>query len=191
VVLTDQSSSDSDADLAKVESKNGFMRLLAMSRMKHEVRQYIGETVDDTDTRLLHGVYQDKVLTTKEVKKEPNTIIDKILAAKETAKKLNYEQSKKKKERKRSKRRNETKTRSVSDFDGIKDVSDFLREEKKTEEVDQNSFVIQPVGGINRKGLKQGAPIMMLTPTGGGTKKNFFDTVSEEVDNPVIIAGGG
>lgn len=57
LVLTDASSSDSDADLAKIESNNGYMRLLAMSRMKHEVRQYIGETIDDTDGRLLHGVY--------------------------------------------------------------------------------------------------------------------------------------
>lgn len=49
----------------------------------------MGETIDDTDARLLHGVFQDKVLTTKEIKKEPTMIIDKILAAKHIAKELN------------------------------------------------------------------------------------------------------
>ena len=65
--MTDASSSDSEADIGKIESKNGFLRLLAMSRLKHEMQQYAMEQIDDVDARLLHGVYQDKVMTHKEI----------------------------------------------------------------------------------------------------------------------------
>ena len=40
MIITDASSSDSDADIAKLDSKNPFLRLLAMSRLRHEVGQY-------------------------------------------------------------------------------------------------------------------------------------------------------
>ena len=40
MIITDASSSDSDADIAKLDSKNPFIKLLAMSRLKHEVQQY-------------------------------------------------------------------------------------------------------------------------------------------------------
>ena len=63
MIVTDASSSDSEADLAKIESKNGFLRMLAMSRLKHEMSQYMMEQLDDVDARLLHGVYQAKVMT--------------------------------------------------------------------------------------------------------------------------------
>ena len=55
--MTEASSSDSEHDLSKLESKNAFLKLLAMSRLKHEVGQYFMDPVDEVDARLLHGVY--------------------------------------------------------------------------------------------------------------------------------------
>ena len=86
MIVTEASSSDSEHDLSKLESKNAFLRLLAMSRLKHEVGQYFMDPLDEIDSRLLHGVYQEKVLTRKEIKQEHTFIIDKISGAKEVAK---------------------------------------------------------------------------------------------------------
>lgn len=110
MVLTEASSSDSDADMMKLESSNGFMKLLAMSRLRHGVEQYLGEEVDEVDSRLLHGVYQKKVLTQKEIKQEPVFIIDKINTYKTIAK----DESKKKKKQPPPK---PFKKVDVSDFD--------------------------------------------------------------------------
>ena len=108
--MTEASSSDSEHDLSKLESKNAFLKLLAMSRLKHEVGQYFMDPVDEVDARLLHGVYQEKVLTKKEIKQEHTFIIDKISGAKEVAKQHVKEI-----------RRTKTKTvlDAVSDFDQI------------------------------------------------------------------------
>ncbi len=55
--MTDASSSDSDADMAKLESKNNFLKLLALSKAKHLANLYLDDEVDHVDSRLLHGVY--------------------------------------------------------------------------------------------------------------------------------------
>ena len=109
MIVTEASSSDSEYDLSKLESKNAFLKLLAMSRLKHEVGQYFMDPLDEVDSRLLHGVYQDKVLTRKEIKQEHTFIIDKIVGSKEIAKEV-------------SKKMNRSKTSfssSKKDFDSI------------------------------------------------------------------------
>ena len=40
MIVTDGSSSDSEADIGKIESRNGFLKLLAMSQLRHEMEQY-------------------------------------------------------------------------------------------------------------------------------------------------------
>lgn len=85
IIATDDSPSDSDADMAKLQSKNPFLRLMAMSKLKHIVNQFLQEEINEVDSRLLHGIYQDEVLTQKELKPEYRFIIDRISVAKEQA----------------------------------------------------------------------------------------------------------
>ena len=63
---TDQSSSDTDADWRKMESKNPFLRLMALGKAKHVMNQYLLQDLDGLDTKLLFGVYQNKVLGAEE-----------------------------------------------------------------------------------------------------------------------------
>lgn len=94
------------------------------------------------------------------------------------------EKQEKKEKKKQKKKGGDSKTKSASDFDTIKGASDLRpKEEYKAEEVEMSS------GVNNRRSFKQqGAPIM-LTPT-IGAKTNFYESDSEEIDNPVMIAGG-
>lgn len=57
LVLTDASSTDSDADIKKLESGNKFLKLLALSKVRHEANLFLEDDINDTDSRLLHGVY--------------------------------------------------------------------------------------------------------------------------------------
>ena len=96
---------------------------------------------------------------------------------------------KEKRKQKKKKKKGEYKTKDLSDFDTIKEESDLPKEEHKTEDFEPwGSFRMQPSGIVNSKSLKQGAPIM-ITPT-KGARTNFFESESEEVENPVLIAGG-
>lgn len=56
-MLTDASSSDSDVDIKKLESGNKFLKLLALSKVKHEANLFLEDDINDVDSRLLHGVY--------------------------------------------------------------------------------------------------------------------------------------
>ena len=79
---TEESSSDTDADWRKLESKNPFLRLLALGKAKDTMSQYLLQDIDGMDVKLLFGVYQRKVVGAEEVKDEIPDILDKILSAK-------------------------------------------------------------------------------------------------------------
>ena len=183
-MLTDASSTDSDADIKKLESGNKFLKLLALSKVKHEANLFLKDDINDTDSRLLHGVYQDRVLTSKEVKHEPAFVFDRLRLAKDEAREL----ARKKKQQNQLKQRRASMNKDGSDFDGLS--ADINSHRQENEEVMRSSFIMMPVG-INRKGLKQTAPIM-LSPTKLNTKDlNGQEFEAEEVDNPVVISPVG
>ena len=59
---TDESSSDSDIQIKKIESHSPFLRLMVLGKLKRTLHQYLKQGVDGLDARLLFGVYQKKVL---------------------------------------------------------------------------------------------------------------------------------
>ena len=66
---TDISSSDSDAEFRKLESKSAFLRLITLGKHKNTLLQYLKQEIDGLDVRLLFGVYQNKVFGFEEVQK--------------------------------------------------------------------------------------------------------------------------
>jgi len=54
---TEESSSESDADWSKLESKNPFLRLMALGRAKNTMGQYLLHDIDGLDVKLLFGIY--------------------------------------------------------------------------------------------------------------------------------------
>ena len=79
---TEESSSDTDADWRKLESKNPFLRLLALGKAKDTMSQYLLQDIDGLDVKLLFGIYQRKVHGSEEFMDEIPDILDKIIAAK-------------------------------------------------------------------------------------------------------------
>ena len=79
---TEESSSDTDADWRKLESKNPFLKLLALGKAKETMSQYLQQDIDGLDVKLLFGVYQRKVHAAEELKTVTPDILDKILEAK-------------------------------------------------------------------------------------------------------------
>lgn len=79
---TEESSSDTDADWRKLESKNPFLRLLALGKAKDTMSQYLLQDIDGMDVKLLFGIYQRKVHGAEEFIDEIPDILDKIIAAK-------------------------------------------------------------------------------------------------------------
>ena len=82
---TEASSSDTDADWKKLESKNSFLRLLALGKARNTMTQYLDQDIDGLDVKLLFGVYQRKVLGYEEKIKEIPDPLDRILEAKKIA----------------------------------------------------------------------------------------------------------
>ena len=191
MIVTEASSSDSEHDLSKLESKNAFLRLLAMSRLKHEVGQYFMDPLDEIDSRLLHGVYQEKVLTKKEIKQEHTFIIDKISGAKEVAK-----------EHVKAMRRTKTLTvnNAIQDFDQIPKKPKIDSESSKSAHSVTQKFqspMLMRTGTLNRSGSmkfkKSETEPIYLTPTKAGlgaTLQRGIDEESQEseVENPVIVS---
>ena len=66
---TDISSSDSDVEFRKLESKSTFLRLVALGKHKNTLNQYLKQEVDGLDVRLLFGVYKNKVFGFEETPK--------------------------------------------------------------------------------------------------------------------------
>ena len=85
---TEGSSSDTDADWRKLESKNPYLRLMALGKTKNTMNQYLLQDIDGLDVKLLFGVYQRKVLGYEERIEVIPDILDKILDAKKQAKQL-------------------------------------------------------------------------------------------------------
>lgn len=54
---TEESSSDTDADWRKLESKNSFLRLMALGKARTTMNQYLLQDIDGLDVKLLFGVY--------------------------------------------------------------------------------------------------------------------------------------
>lgn len=79
---TEESSSDTDADWRKLESKNSFLRLLALGKAKDTMSQYLLQDIDGLDIKLLFGIFQRKVIGAEELKEEISDILDKIIDAK-------------------------------------------------------------------------------------------------------------
>lgn len=82
---TEESSSDTDADWRKLESKNAFLRLMALGKARNTMNQFLLQDIDGLDVKLLFGIYQKKVLGYEERLEEQPEILDKILAAKKIA----------------------------------------------------------------------------------------------------------
>ena len=79
---TEESSSDTDADWRKLESKNPYLRLLALGKAKDTMSQYLLQDIDGLDVKLLFGIYQRKVHGAEEIKDITPDILDKIIDAK-------------------------------------------------------------------------------------------------------------
>lgn len=82
---TEDSSSDTDADWRKLESKNSFLKLMALGKAKNTMSQYLNQDIDGLDVKLLFGIYQKKVLGYEERDEEVPEILEKIIAAKKIA----------------------------------------------------------------------------------------------------------
>ena len=54
---TEQSSSDTDNDWRKLETKNPYLRLMALGKAKRTMSQYLLQDIDGLDVKLLFGVY--------------------------------------------------------------------------------------------------------------------------------------
>ena len=85
---TEESSSDTDADWSKLESKNPFLRLMALGKARDTMTQYLLQDIDGLDVKLLFGIYQRKVLGYEERTEEPPDILDRIIGSKKQAKQL-------------------------------------------------------------------------------------------------------
>ena len=85
---TEESSSATDEEFRKLQSSNPYLRLLAISKAKQVLNQYILQDIDGCDTKLLSGLYQRKVLGYEEVPEEQPYILDKILGAKQVAQQM-------------------------------------------------------------------------------------------------------
>ena len=85
---TEESSSDTDADWRKLESKNPYLRLMALGKAKNSMGQYLNQDIDGLDVKLLFGVYQRKVLGYEERVEEITDILDKIMFSKRMARQL-------------------------------------------------------------------------------------------------------
>ena len=83
---TEVSSSDTDADWSKLESKNPFLRLLALGKARNTMTQYLLQDIDGLDVKLLFGIYQRKVLGYEERNNDEPEVLDRIHAAKKQAK---------------------------------------------------------------------------------------------------------
>ena len=79
---TEESSSDTDADWSKLESKNPFLRLMALGKARNTMTQYLLQDIDGLDVKLLFGVYQRKVLGYEERTEETPDILDRIIGSK-------------------------------------------------------------------------------------------------------------
>lgn len=78
---TEQSSSDTDNDWRKLETKNPYLRLMALGKAKRTMSQYLLQDIDGLDVKLLFGIYDRKVLAAEE-RTEDHDILDKIINAK-------------------------------------------------------------------------------------------------------------
>ena len=85
---TEASSSATDEEFRKLQSSNPYLRLLALSKAKQVLNQYILQDIDGCDTKLLSGLYQRKVLGYEEIPEEQPYILDKILGAKQVAQQM-------------------------------------------------------------------------------------------------------
>ena len=54
---TEESSSDTDADWRKLESKNPYLRLLALGKARNAMSSYLLQDIDGLDVKLLFGAY--------------------------------------------------------------------------------------------------------------------------------------
>lgn len=79
---TEESSSDEDADWSKLESKNPYLRLMALGKAKAVMNQYLLQDIDGLDVKLLFGVYQRKVLGYEEHIEAFEDTLERILLAK-------------------------------------------------------------------------------------------------------------
>mmetsp|Transcript_42803 Transcript_42803/g.56555 ORF Transcript_42803/g.56555 Transcript_42803/m.56555 type:complete len:145 (+) Transcript_42803:1722-2156(+) len=85
---TEESSSDEDANWAKMESKNPYLRLMALGKAKTVMNQYLLQDIDGLDVKLLFGCYQRKVLGFEERSEHIDDVLEKILVAKKQARQL-------------------------------------------------------------------------------------------------------
>ena len=74
---TEESSSDEDANWSVLESKNAFLRLMALGKAKTVMNQYLLQDIDGLDVKLLFGIYQRKVLGYEERTETYNDILEK------------------------------------------------------------------------------------------------------------------
>ena len=82
---TEQSSSDTDADWKKLDSKNPYLRLLALGKAKNAMGQFLLQDIDGLDCKLLFGIFQRKVIGYEEKILEIPDPLDRILEAKKIA----------------------------------------------------------------------------------------------------------
>ena len=85
---TEKSSSDTDADWRKIESKNPYLRLLALGKAKSTMGHYTEQDIDGLDAKLLFGIYQRKVLGFEEKVEKIDDPLDRILGAKRIARQM-------------------------------------------------------------------------------------------------------
>ena len=82
---TEESSSATDEDYSKLASSNPYLRLMALSKAKRVLNQFILQDIDGCDTKLLSGLYQRKVYGYEELPAENPFILDKITEARKIA----------------------------------------------------------------------------------------------------------
>ena len=82
---TEESSDATDEDYSKLASSNPYLRLMALSKAKRVLNQYILQDIDGCDTKLLSGLYQRRVFGYEELPEEQPFILDKISEAKQVA----------------------------------------------------------------------------------------------------------
>ena len=129
-----------------------------MSRLKHEMQQYAMEQIDDVDARLLHGVYQAKVMTQKEIQHEPVSIIDKIAGAKDQAKELG---------KKKNRHRRNKSAGHLQDFDRFGSSRNEIMD--ITTDINGNGNKLPEIAGS--KGTTKAAQSFVLMPVGANRKK--------------------
>ena len=67
---TEESSDATDEDYSKLASSNPYLRLMALSKAKRVLNQYILQDIDGCDTKLLSGLYQRRVFGYEELPEE-------------------------------------------------------------------------------------------------------------------------